>query len=215
MLNSIYILVIFYLLLGDSLRISKKNTSLINKPSIICTIISTIISTSNVNAATYSEPNSFQVTYPDSFVVSPKPLKTHEIEFLSKSEDIKGYNFGVTVDRVKVNTIKDIFKEPLLLANKVTQVEKSKEGVFDVTILNTNEDTVKLVSSPDSTQTTPPVAYIVEYKIDSSRGKNHYLVKSTIVNKKLYVATVQTKDADWKDEIPATAAKLIDSLVII
>ena len=214
MLNSLYILVIFYLLLGDSLRISKKITSFINKPAIICTILSTIIS-SNVNAAIYTEANSFQVTYPDNFVVSPKPLKTHEIEFLSKSEDIKGYNFGVTVDRVKVDTIKDIFKEPLLLANKVTQVEKSKEGVFDVTILNTKEESVKLASSPDSSQTTPPVSYIVEYKIDSSRGQNHYLVKSTIINKKLYVATVQTKDADWKDEIPGTAAKLIDSLVII
>ena len=211
MLNSLYILVIFYLLLGDSFHMSKKLTSFINKPAIICTILSTIISSSNVNAATYTEANSFQITYPDSFVISPKPLKTHEIEFLSKSEDIKGYNFGVTVDRVKVDTIKDIFKEPLLLANKVTQVEKSKEGVFDVTILNTKEDTVKL-ASPDST---PPVSYIVEYKIDSSRGQNHYLVKSTIINKKLYVATVQTKDADWKDEIPGTAAKLIDSLVII
>lgn len=48
------------------------------------------------NAAIFNDPY-FQVTFPDSFVVSPKPLKTHEREFLAKSEVSKGYNFGVTV----------------------------------------------------------------------------------------------------------------------
>ena len=58
--------------------------------SILCS------SASITHAATFVDPY-FQVTFPDNFVVSPKPLKTHEREFLAKSEDTKGYNFGVTV----------------------------------------------------------------------------------------------------------------------
>lgn len=58
-----------------------------------------LLSAMNVQAATFIDPY-FQVSYPDSFVESPKPLKTHEREFLVKSEGTKGYNFGVTVTTV-------------------------------------------------------------------------------------------------------------------
>ena len=44
----------------------------------------------------------FTCTYPSSFEVSPKLLQTHEKELFTKSIDIKGYNFGVTVSLVSI-----------------------------------------------------------------------------------------------------------------
>jgi hypothetical protein len=46
---------------------------------------------------------SFKV--PQDFVLSPKPLKTHAREVLYKSENIKGFNAGVTVSYIVPNRL--------------------------------------------------------------------------------------------------------------
>ena len=121
----------------------------------------------------------------------------------------------------KVSNIKEFANEPLVLANKLVDVEKSKEGVFDVEIVNAYETEIKPIQiSNDNTIAPPTVAispspsYIIEYKVDSSRGRNHYLVKSVIRDKKLLVATVQCKEDDY-EKLSQEAKSIIDSVQLI
>ena len=142
------------------------------------------------------------------------------------------------MDRVKIANIKDFFKEPSALANKLVEVEKSKEGVFDVFVLqaiqssvpvmsstaastlsennnnnnNNNSDNEATISPPSSTATSA-TAYTIEYKVDSSRGQNHYLVKATVVDRRLLVATVQTRDKDYST-LTSEAIRTLDSLMV-
>ena len=97
-------------------------------------------------------------------VNSPKPLKTHDYEVLLKSENIKGFNVGITRDPVRINSILD-FTTPEGLGEKVANVELSKEGVYSAEVV-----LAALSSNPACVNTEYP-SYDVEYKIDSSRGK--------------------------------------------
>lgn len=61
---------------------------------------------------------------------------------------------------------------------------------------------------PISTSKLP--AYEIEYKVDSTRGQNHYLIKTSVVNKKLYVFTVQCKEDSYVT-LKNTAQSILDS----
>jgi len=131
-----------------------------------------------------------------------------------KSNKYKGYNVGYTEDPVKINNIKD-FTTPQGLSEKVSNVEKSKEGVFEVDVISYRENTTPVSSNGNFP------SYDLEYKIDSryylllillmlmlllllllfniSRGKNHYVIRSTVVDKKLYVFTAQCKEDNYEE----------------
>ena len=122
----------------------------------------------------------------------------------------------------KISSITEFASDPMILANKLINVEKSKEGVFEVDIVNAYETEIKAFQSdPTSTNLKtnlatlePSKAYVIEYKVDSSRGQNHYLVKAVIRNKKLFVATVQTKNEDF-DQLSKEANTIINSIQLI
>ena len=79
--------------------------------------------------------------------------------------------------------------------------------MFEAAIISSSE-------SKDSSNTPYPV-YDIEYKIDSSRGKKHYYVKATIVDKRLYVFTVQANEDTLDDiNIKNTAISIEDSFVV-
>lgn len=125
------------------------------------------------------------------------------------------------MDRVKISNIKEFFKEPSGLALKVVDVERSKEGVFEVVILKASEQPTLLTSTQSNadfdnlvSQSKNIPSYVIEYKVDSSRGLNHYLVKSTIANKRLFVATVQSREEDFND-ISIEANSMINSFILI
>ena len=122
---------------------------------------------------------------------------------------------------MKINSIKD-FSTPDGLAKKVVEVEKSKEGVFDTQILSASTSIIPYVTqttaSPllekqDNNQIKGNDAYNIEYKVDSSRGLNHYNVRTTILNKKLYVFTVQCKEESLS-ELQSYSKEILDSLMI-
>ena len=141
-------------------------------------------------AATFTARDSSGITfvYPDDALgleVSPKLVQTHAAEVFLKSTKVKGLSVGVTVDPVKISNIRE-FATPQGLAERVVQVEKSKEGVFEANVISASESQVPV------SQSTP--AYEIEYNIDSSRGKNHYLVKTTVIQSRLYVFTAQCKE---------------------
>eukprot|EP01041_Mallomonas_annulata_P007901 gene7901-16174_t len=159
-----------------------------------------------VNAATkyesyLSSDNSFSLQHPADLYESPKLLKTHDIEVFFKSESTKGFNAGVTVDQVKIGSLKD-FGTPTTLAGKVQTVEKGKEGVTDVNMIRAEESMPVCEGLP---------AYELEYVVDSSRGLNHYLVKTTIVDKNLYVFTVQSPEAIYPS-LATAGVDMINSL---
>ena len=143
--------------------------------------------------------NAIRFTFPDELglINSPKPLKTHEYEVLYKSENIKGFNVGITRDPVRIKSIVD-FATPQGLGDKVVGVELGKEGVFEASVVSAKVSDRPAVRSDSAAYP----SYDVEYKIDSSRGQNHYVIKATVVNKKLYVFTAQAKEASFGELAP-------------
>ena len=137
-------------------------------------------------------------------VLSPKLVQTHATELFFKSETVKGLSLGITVDPVKIASIRE-FADPPGLADKVVKVEKSKEGVFEASVLAAQESAKPVADAVP--------AYEIEYKIDSSRGQNHYLVKATIIDSKVYVFTVQCKEETYAKLAPA-AHMIIDSVKV-
>jgi hypothetical protein len=128
-------------------------------------------------------------------VNSPKPVRTHDYEVLFKSENVKGFNVGITRDPVRIKSILD-FATPQGLGEKVVNVELAKEGVFSADVLSATKSSTLASGNPDFP------SYDVEYKIDSSRGKNHYLIKATVVDSKLFVLTAQAKEATFGELEP-------------
>eukprot|EP01038_Epipyxis_sp_PR26KG_P012011 gene12011-16079_t len=145
----------------------------------------------------------FTFKYPSILEESSKPLKTHKEEVYLKSDKIKGYSVGVTIDPVKINSIKD-FSTPAELGDKVVAVELSKEGVYEASIITANEVDIPISNIP---------AYFIEYKVDSSRGKNHYNVKSAIFNKNLYILTSQCKEGSYPN-LEKITKEILDSFII-
>lgn len=154
--------------------------------------------------------NAIRFTFADELglVESPKPLKTHEYEVLYKSGNIKGFNVGITRDPVRIKSIVD-FATPQGLGDKVVGVELGKEGVFEATVVSAK------VSDKPAVRGDPAAypSYDVEYKIDSSRGQNHYVIKATVLNKKLYVFTAQAKEASYGELAPKIKS-IVESLEI-
>lgn len=91
------------------------------------------------------------------------------------------------MDRVKIDNILK-FATPKQLGDKVINVEKAKDGVFDAQLLAYGEATPMDGATP---------AYSIEYKVESSRGNNHYVVKTSIIDRNLYVFTVQSSEAKY------------------
>jgi hypothetical protein len=146
-----------------------------------------------------SSEGHFSFQHSSALIDSPKPLKTHKIESLLKSKDIKGYNIGVTVDPVKVEKITS-FSSPNKVAERVLAIEQSKEGYINGKIISTSESIIKIdnIDIP---------IYDIEYVITSTRGENHYKVRATIYKKLLYVFTAQCKEESYstlEDEINQT-----------
>jgi alpha-L-arabinofuranosidase len=117
------------------------------------------------------------------------------------------------VDRAKIDNIKQLFKTPSELANRVQKVELSKDGVFDVKILSASETSI-----PFNEESSIP-SYTVEYRVDSSRGVNHYLSRSVVTpEKKLIVSTVQAKEEDYMNteiDVKENAQLMINSFTLI
>ena len=105
---------------------------------------------------------------------------------------------------MKLDNIKS-FATPEELAQKVVTVETSKEGVKDVYVVGASEGTIKVKSDRGVGDKEIP-AYDIEYKVDSTRGFNHYCVKATIYDSNLYVFTAQSKEDMYEQLEPVIKA---------
>ena len=90
--------------------------------------------------------------------------------------------------------------------------ERAKEGVFDVQLIDIKESTMPIDGLVGG-DAAPLTAYDIEYKVDSSRGLNHYSVKATVSDKKLFVFTAQCKESSF-DDVRENTKQILESLVM-
>mmetsp|Transcript_29590 Transcript_29590/g.38255 ORF Transcript_29590/g.38255 Transcript_29590/m.38255 type:complete len:242 (+) Transcript_29590:71-796(+) len=133
-----------------------------------------------------SDDKTFQFQVPEGFENKPKLVKTHLKEETFKSYQTKGFNIGVAVDPVKLESV-DKFGTPEEVAQKVLKVEAGKEGYMDSKLF-----------SASSTSENGLIYYLLDYTVSSSRGENRYIVKLGVKANKLYVFTAQIKQKDYE-----------------
>lgn len=148
----------------------------------------------SAHAASYDDPSKrYHIQFADELGLKnfPKLVKTHEIESYFSSEHQRGLSLGITVDRVrKITTIRD-FAPVMELAERVVNVEKGKEGVFDANIIMAKESKISAVYDFKFP------SYEIEYTVDSSRGQNHFLLKATVYDGRLFVCTAQAREENF------------------
>jgi len=140
-----------------------------------------------------SSPNdkfkfSYTVTPPPTFIPGNKPLKTHldEINF-SPEPSIRGYTLGITVDPVRINSIKE-FGTPDEIAAKVVTAEVNRDGVFKVTL------------AKDPIEDKDAGCYDIEYISDGKRGTKYITNRIYVQDGFLYVLTAQSKVDEYDKE---------------
>ena len=129
---------------------------------------------------------------------SNKPLKTHLDEMNFKND--AGVNIGITVDPVKISTLRD-FGTPPEVAAKVVTAEVNRDGVFQVTLV---DDPVELSDG----------SYLLQYLSKGKRGNKENVCKIFIANQKLYVLTAQAKEEMYIDN-KETIQSIVDSFSIL
>lgn len=137
----------------------------------------------------------YTLSYPDDWVPAPKPVKTHLSEELLQSP-VKGVTIGVTVDPVKIDSLRQ-FGTAEQVAARVLATELTRDGVKDAVL--------RKVSAEDSQE---PAYYLIEYAVESSRGRKVYMCKYCIYKKRLYVLQAQAK----QDTFDASDASVRETL---
>ena len=129
---------------------------------------------------------SYTVTPPPSFVASNKPLKTHLDEINFAPPDVRGYTLGITVDPVRISSIKQ-FGTPEEVAARVVTAEVNRDGVFEVT----------LAKDPKEDVASGGGGYDIEYISDGKRGRKRFVTRIDVRGGFLYVLTVQSKESEY------------------
>ena len=77
---------------------------------------------------------SYKFLPPIGFKTSNKPLKTHLDEINYTLEGQRGYQYGITVDPVRINTLRE-FGAPDEVAQRVMNAELDRDGITNVTLV--------------------------------------------------------------------------------
>lgn len=131
---------------------------------------------------------SYTVTPPPSFTASNKPLKTHLDEINFSPPDVRGYTLGITVDPVRIKSIRE-FGTPEEVAARVVTAEVNRDGVFQVTLA---KDPVEDAAAGG--------CYDIEYISEGKRGIKRFVTRIYIKDGFLYVLTVQSKEDEYDKE---------------
>lgn len=151
--------------------------------------------------STYKGPISlgFTFSYPSSWNVKKKPIKTHLSEVIVTSDKESSTTAGIVVDSVKIDAI-DKFGTPEAVGKKVVDVENKKESVNTASVVGTDAVTKDGLTY-----------YIIDYIVDSSRGVKRYLAKATIAGGQLYVFTAQAKTDGFEGDTQNIFQKMLES----
>ena len=126
----------------------------------------------------------YQFQPPENFGAGNKPLRTHLDEINFKSESVSGYQYGITVDPVRIESLRQ-FGTPEEVAAKVVLAEVNRDGVFDVTLMKDP------IAGPNDSY------YQLNYQSKGKRGTKRFVAKFYIQNQKLYALTAQCKEDDY------------------
>ncbi|CAN0006293.1 unnamed protein product [Scytosiphon promiscuus] len=147
----------------------------------------------------YSSPDgSFALRYPASFKGFSKPLKTHKVEVNFKSEEVKGFEVGVAIDPVRIESL-ETFGTPEEVGARVLKVEQGKDGTLDTKLFDTRAEKQGDLS-----------LYTLDYFVESTRGFKHFVAKVTIKDNLLYACTAQAKEKDYP-MVEEQLKKIVDS----
>eukprot|EP00903_Cladosiphon_okamuranus_P015227 g14073.t1 len=147
----------------------------------------------------YASPDGgFALRYPASFKGFSKPLKTHKVEVNFKSEEVKGYEVGVAIDPVRIESL-ETFGTPEEVGARVLKVEQGKDGTLDTKLFET-----KAEKQGDLT------LYTLDYFVESTRGFKHFIAKVTIKDNLLYTCTAQAKEKDYP-QVEAQLKRVVQS----
>ena len=139
---------------------------------------------------------SYAFTPPPQFEETKKPLPTHldEVNFISTN--MKGYQFGITVDPIRIQTLAE-FGSPEEVAAKVVMAEVNRDGVLDVMLVG---DPVALNDN----------MYLLDYISKGKRGEKHFVCKIVVQSGKLHVMTAQVLEESY-DAVKKELGASVDS----
>ena len=130
---------------------------------------------------------SYTFSPPYGFTEGNKPLKTHFDEINFSKEGIRGYQYGVTIDPVRLKTLSQ-FGTPEEVAAKIVTAEVNRDGIFEVTLYR------------DPVEDTDTGAYEIDYISDGKRGKKYFMTRTAVKDGMLYVLTAQVKEENFKEK---------------
>ena len=193
----------------------------------------------NNNAVVYERRNTingfsfaYQLVPPPYFAPGNKPLKTHldEVNFfytpppappsneepttVSTIKPHKGYQYGITIDPVRINSLTE-FGTPEEVAARVVLAEVNRDGIFDVTLMK-DPLSSKTTTTATTTSDDPPssIYYVLNYKSEGKRGTKRFVVKFYIVNQLLYTLTAQCKEDEY-DELAQEIDQAAESFQVM
>lgn len=142
---------------------------------------------------------------PPGFAAGNKPLKTHLDEVNFSSQTMSGFQFGITVDPVRIESLSD-FGTPEQVAAKVVTAEVNRDGVFQV----------QLVQDPLAGRTSSGIEYYqLDYLSSGKRGDKRFVCKFYIFGSKLYALTAQCKNADYDAVAKDLLLAAVDSFEVL
>jgi PsbP len=128
---------------------------------------------------------------PTLFEQSGKPVKTHLDEVIFKSTSIAGYQIGITIDPVRINSLQQ-FGTAEEVAAKVVLAEVNRDGVLDVTLMQD-----AYASPASSNELSSSSFYQLNYQSKGTRGTKRFVTKFYVYQQKLYALTAQCKEEDY------------------
>ncbi|CAK8990371.1 PsbP domain-containing protein [Durusdinium trenchii] len=137
----------------------------------------------------------FSIELPKGFSWNEKFIlaKTHTFErSVTASDPYSKWKVGITIDEVFANSLSDVGSADVV-ADRIASIEKQKDGNFTTDVLSAKD-----VNAGDI-QT-----YVIEYRCDTSRGYNHFLVRVALQKGRLYTVTSQAPEEQWSTLEEAT-----------
>lgn len=137
------------------------------------------------------------VDLPESFTWREKSIliPTHLFEQrVTANEPYSKWVVGVTVDEVLANSLSEVGTADEI-AQRIANLERDKDGNLLTEVLSASRGDIGGVATDT-----------IEYRADTTRGFNHYLVRVALENGRLYNVTSQAPEDQWpKLEISARA----------
>jgi len=144
----------------------------------------------------------FNVQLPEGFTWNDKTIlvPTHQFEQrVSANAPYTKWTVGVTIDEVMVNSLADVGSVQQT-AERIKKLERDKDGNLMTEVLAASRGEVNGFT-----------ADTIEYRSDTTRGFNHFLLRVALKNGKLYNITSQVPEDQWP-ELKGAAQGILDSM---